>query len=359
MGLPSGLGAQWCFVDETTYGVAPSLSSAVFYACKSDSLELHKTTKQGTGIFKGSIAPRASRRVATAYAVKGAVPMEVPERQFNPWLYRMFGSYGQSAAALTQDGTTGAYSASHFLGDLTGHSFCGQKGAPTVDNGTSEPFTYVGCKVQEWELSVAMNDLLQLTLTIEGRNELNGSWKDPLNGSVPSLQSYTAPVTGSVFRWTGATVYYGGTPSTTGGVTSLTSPAVAGNVKGPLSIKVTRPMDLERYSPEVAPFRNEPIQNGLTQIAGSMTVEWLSSETYLAAYRADTSTAIEYQFVSEAIGAGSDVATLSILASNVKLEGESVKIPGPEVLTQAVPWTVLDDGTNNILQATYWTLDSA
>ena len=58
MGLPSGLGAQWCFIDETTYGVAPSLSAAVFYACKSDTLELKKTTKQGiaAAVFIGMVA---------------------------------------------------------------------------------------------------------------------------------------------------------------------------------------------------------------------------------------------------------------------------------------------------------------
>ena len=42
---------------------------------------------------------------------------------------------------------------------------------------------------------------------------------------------------------------------------------------------------------------------------------------------------------------------------NVRLDDAPVGIPGPAVLTQTIPWTVLDDGVNNILQATYWTLD--
>lgn len=359
MGLPSGLGAQWCFEDETTYGVAPALTSAVFYACDNDTLELKKGTKQGEGIFQGSLAPRASRRVVETYAVQGAVVMEAPERQFNPWLYRMFGSYGQTAAVLAQDGVTGVYKAVHVLGDLTGHTFAAQKGAPAVDGGTVEAFTYTGLKLSEWELSCAMSDILKFTGTVEGRNELNGTWKDPLNAAVPALQAYVPPVTGAVFRWVGASVLYGGTPSTTGGVTTITGATVAGNIKGPLSIKCTRPVDTGRYAPDVAPFRNEPLQNGLTQVSGSMVVEWLSAETYLTAYREDTSTCIAYQFTGEQIGTGADVATLEILASNVKLEGESVKVPGPEVLTQTVPWSVLDDGANSILQATYFTLDTA
>jgi hypothetical protein len=358
MTLPSGLGAQWAAIDETTYGVAPSLSSAVFYACNKDNLHLAKTPKQGTGIFAGSLAPRAARRRVTEYAVQGALPMDLPMRQLNPWLKRMFGSYGQSNITLTEDASTGAYKAVHYLGDLTGHTFCLQAGKPTVD-GTTEPFTYTGCKVQAWEISCALGEIAQLNLTVEGRNELAGSWDDPLNGSVPSLATFTAPVSGEPFCWVDAGVYYGGTPSTSSGVTTVSGATLAGNVKGPLSLKVTRPMDLARYAPGVAPFRNEPLQNGLTKIEGSWVVEWLSAETYLGAYQSDTGVTIELRFTGPVIGSGSDNAELSLLCSNIRLEGESPQVAGPQILVETIPWTVLDDGANNILQATYWTLDSS
>lgn len=357
MPLESGLAAQWCAVDEATYGVAPALTTAKFYACDSDTLELKKVAKQGTGIFANALFERASRRVVTEYSVQGGLVMDLPERGMQQWLYRMMGSYGQTPAALTEDGTTIAYKAVHAPGPLEGHSFTVQKGAPTVDGGSVIPLTEVGCKIADWEVAATMGEIAKLTLTIEGRNELAGTWKDPLNASVPALQAYTAPL-GGVFRWTGATVYVGGTPSTTAGVTSLASPVVAGNIKGPISVKCTAPLDLTRYAPEVSPFRNEPLQQGLRALTGSFTVEWLSAETYLAAYQADTATAIEYQFQTVPIGTGSDIATFAILVPNVRLDGESVKIPGPQVLTQTVPWTGLDDGVNNPVQITYYTLDA-
>ena len=68
----TGLYAQWCAVDETTYGVVPSLSTAKFYAVQSDTLKLNKVTKQGAGIFAGSLAPRAARRVPSACVAKYA-----------------------------------------------------------------------------------------------------------------------------------------------------------------------------------------------------------------------------------------------------------------------------------------------
>ena len=357
MSLPSGLGAQWAAVDETTYGVAPSLSTAVFYACDKDSLQLNKVTKQGTGIFAGSLAPRASRRRVTEYSAKGALPMDLPMRQMNPWLKRMFGSFGQAGATLTEDMSTNAYSATHYLADLTGHTFTLQAGKPTVD-AVTEPFTYTGCKVQAWQIACSMGEIAKLTLTIEARNELNGSQVDPLNGSAPALQAFTAPVAGEPFCWVDAAVYYGGTPTTTSNKTTVSGATLAGNVVGPLSLKVTRPMDLTRFAPGVAPYRNEPLQNALTQIQGSWVIEWLSAETYQAAFASDTGVTIELRFTGPGIGTGSDKAELSLLCSNVFLDGASPQVPGPALLTQTIPWTVTDDGANNILQATYWTLDS-
>lgn len=359
MAAQSGLASQWCAVDDTAYGVAPSLSTAKFSACDSDTLALKKVPKQSTGIFAGSQFPRSQRRVGQMqYSAGGNLVMDLPERGMQQWLFRMFGSYGQAASVLTQDATTGAYKSVHAPGFIDGHSFTVQKGAPTVDNGTIVPFTYPGCKVQSWELSAAMDGIVKLTMTIEARNELEGSWKDPLNGSVPSLQSYTAPL-GNVFRWVGATVFTGGTPSTTSGVTTLASPVVAGNVKGPLSIKWTRALDLARYAPDVAPFRNEPVQDGLSQVTGSLVTEWLSTDSYRSAFQNDTGTAVEYQFQTVGIGSGSDVATFAIMCPNIRYNDAAVPIPGPTVLTETIPWEMFDDGVNNAVQATYVTLDSA
>lgn len=475
MALRSGLGGQWAAVEEATYGVVPSLASALFYAADSDGLKLKKTPKQGAGIFAGSLAPRASRRVITEYSANGPLPMDLPQRQMNAWLYRMFGSYGQAAATLTEDSSTMAYKSTHSLGAIDGHSFALQKGAPTVDNGTVVPISYSGCKVQEWEISCALGEIAKLTLTVEARNEIANTWKDPLNSSVPALQAFVPPP-GGVFTWVGGSVLYGGTPSTTplvaapsapgvafattggtvlagtyqvvatyvnaqgetiastaspvtptgstatititspaaaayatgwyayvsqaggtalaatrqqaagsptaigtnlvltapptstglvaqlantaGAITTLTSPTTAGNIKGPISVKCTRPLDLERYAIDVAPFRNEPIQNALTQPSGSFGVEWLSAQTYYAAYQADTATSIVLNFLGPAIGSGSDFSTLSILCSNIRLDGDSPSVSGPAVLEQVVPWSVFDDAVDNIIQATYWTLDT-
>jgi hypothetical protein len=135
------------------------------------------------------------------------------------------------------------------------------------------------------------------------------------------------------------------------------APTTAGKIKS-FSLKFTRPLDLTRFSPELLGYRNEPLQNGLLQITGQIVVEWLSSTGYYNAFAQDTATALQLGFTGPVIGSGTDHSSLNLLMSNIRLEGESPKIPGPQVLTQTIPFTVLDNGTDNTLQATYWTLDT-
>jgi hypothetical protein len=270
----------------------------------------------------------------------------------------MFGSYGQTASALTQDASTGAYQAVHAPGPLQTHSFVCQKGVATVD-GTVEPFTYVGCKITDWELVVAKHAIAELNLTLVARNELAGSGNaDPLNGSVPSLVAYSKPI-GGVFHWAQATLYTGGTASTTSGVTSLSAPTTAGNIKS-ISIKYTTPLDVDRYFLGKAGFMAEPIDNGLRSITVSFEVEWLSSEAYYNAWSGDTATAIKLDLVGPGIGSGSDFSTFELLIPEMFFDGEPTPVvQGTQVVTQKIDLAGLDDGTNNPIQATYWTLDAA
>lgn len=359
MSVGSGLATQFYGpVNEVTYGVSPSLTTGHFYAIKGgESLASKKIPVQGEGLFSGAAHPQASRRVVAGWDAGGSVPLELPTRNLQQWLFPMFGSYGQTASALTQDLSTGAYKAVHAPGFLQGHSFTVQKGVPAVD-GTVTPFTYVGCKITDWELTIEKHAIAQLMVNIMARNELAGAANsDPLNGSVPGLVAYSAPI-GSVFHWAQMSIFTGGTASTTSGVTSVSGASLAGNIRK-FSIKYTIPLDGDRYFANNAGFRGEPVDNGLRSIVVTYEVEWLSSEAAYNAYAADTPTAIQLQLQGPVIGTGTDHSMFSLLIPEMFLEGDPPKIPGPQVVTQTIPLTGLDDAVNNPIQATYWTLDTS
>lgn len=362
MGAFSGLATQLTSpVAEVTYGVVPAAlaTNTKFSAFKSEGVEMHKLPAQGIGLLQGKRYGQAARRVIPEYTVNGPVTMDLPARGLQQWLFPMFGSYGQAASALTQDLSTGAYKAIHAGAFPDGNSFCFQKGAPTADNGTIEPFTYTGCKILDWEMSAQRASIAQLVLNIDGRSELGGTGTtiDPLNTSVPALVSYVAPPAGGVFHFAQSQIFTGGTCSTTSGVTSVAAPVAAGNVRQ-FSVKHAAQLDAERFFGNNAGFKAEQLSNGLAQVTGQLTIEWLSSQARYNAFAKDTPTPVELQFIGPAIGTGSDFSTFSILMSDVFLEGEPPKMGGPEVVVQTIPFTALDDGVNNVIQCTYWTLDT-
>jgi hypothetical protein len=353
--------------------------------------------------------------------------MEMPTRNFGWWARHMVGDYAETP---TQIASSGIYkSVLQPVTGLFGHSFCVQKGAPAVD-ATVEPFSYVGCKLSGWQLSVATGAIASLTFHVDGRNELAGTGNgDPLNGSVPALATWNPVTSGlgmSVFHFREATVYTGGTPTLTGGK-ALTPPSIpastvvqanttgqntmvtisggtltfvfvngvqvgtsagtyflpangnisitysaaptwtwaqalvtlagetaAGNIKD-VSISQSLTLDANRIFVGTQGFKSEQIENGYRSITGSMNVEWLSSEAYYNAYANDTTTSIQLTFVGPTVSGQTYLA--DFIVPNIKLEGESVKVPGPAVLTQAVNFSGYDDETTVPIQLAYQSED--
>lgn len=357
-GIASGIASQLCAVPEATWGVAPALTSAVFYEFKSETLKLNKKTVQGQGLHGGGLHDRASRRVISYYDAAGGITMDLPSQGLNQLLYQMFGSFGQTKAALAEDGTTGAYSSTHAPGSTFGHGMCWQKGVPTVDTATVEPFTYVGGKLTDWTVSCQLGALAELQMTWDFRNELAGAGNgDPNNGTIPGLQAFTEPTTNSVFHFREATLLTGGTPTTASGVTSISGASVAGNVKS-ANIKYAFSLDTQRIFLGSQGFKAEQIENNFRKISGDFEVEWLSTQAMYNAYAADTPTALQLEFIGPGIGTGSDKSSLILMIPQVRFDDGSPQVPGPAVVTQKIPFTGLDDGTNNAIQATYVTLDS-
>lgn len=353
----SGLAAQLVVKDEVTYGVAPSLTSGIdSFEFNTETLELKKTAVQGEGLAAGHVYHRTKRRVITEYAVTGDVVMDLPTRNLGFWLRYMVGDFTETP---TQIGVSGIYKAVYQpKSALLGHSFTLQKGVPTVDNATVEPFTYVGCKLSSWALSVATGAIATLTLNMDGRNELAGTGNgDPLNASVPPLATWAGPTTGlgmGVWHFKEATIFSGGTPTLNTGVVSLTGATALGNVQS-LTLQQAFALDASRIFIGGSGFKSEQVENGYRAITGQLDMEWLSSEAMYEAYSADTTTSLQLTFTGPAVSTSNYL--LDIIVPNIKLEGESPKVGGPGVVKMQHNYTGLDDETTTPLQITYQSED--
>ena len=218
--------------------------------------------------------------------------------------------------------------------------------------------TYVGGKVTDWEISVAVGGLGQLSLTMDFRNELAGAMdSDPLNASLPALATFATPTTGqglSVFHFREATLYSGGTPTMTSGVCSLSGETALGNVRN-VSVKQSMGFDTNRQFIGNDGFKAEPIEDNYRALSGSATIEWLSTEAIYDAFAADTTTSLELTFTGATVSTSNYL--LDIIIPNIKFEGDSPKVPGPALITQAANFTGLDDETTVPIQVTYQSED--
>jgi hypothetical protein len=353
----SGLSAQLVAKDEVTYGVAPSLTSGVdSFEMKSDTLELKKTVVTGQGLAAGRVYERTKRRVITDWGVSGNIPLDLPTRNLSSFLRHMGGDVTETP---TEVGVTGIYSTVFQpKSAFRGHSFCMQKGVPAVDDATVEPFTYVGCKISGWTISVAAGQAGALSLSFICRNELAASGNsDPLNASVPPLATFATPTDGlglSLFHFKEAAIYSGGTPTLTSGVVSLAGATALGNVQN-ISIQQQIGFDAQRQFVGGKGFIAEPVENGYRALTGSMTIEWLSSMAAYEAFVGDTPTSLQLTFTGATVSTSNYL--LDIIIPNVEFEGESPKVPGPGVITQAVPFTGTDDEATTPIQITYQSED--
>lgn len=374
--VASGLGTQIVAQDESTFGVAPSLSGARSYEIKSETLELKKTTVQGEGLAAGRVYDRSKRRVLTNYDVTGAITLDLPTRQLAFWLSYMLGSWGQSLATPTLIGSSGVYQSIHqglggqqLTGGMLGHSFSVQKGVATADNGTVEPITEVGCKLSDWEIKCAVGQIAEMTLTLDGRNELAGPFPnggasasgDPLNASTPALATFGVPTSGlgeSLFHFREATLFTGFSYTYSGGsIARCTNNSFAAAEIKDIDIKHSVKYDNSRFFLGSAGFKAEQIENGFRSMTGTFTAEWQSSLAWYNAFAADTPTSLELTFVGPTVSTSQYL--LDIIIPNIRLDGESPKVPGPAVVTQSVAFTGLDDESTCPIQIIYQSEDTA
>jgi hypothetical protein len=88
-----------------------------------------------------------------------------------------------------------------------------------------------------------------------------------------------------------------------------------------------------------------------------MTAEFTDT-TLLAAYLADTTTAIVLTFTGAVIASGQN-EKLVITIPAAKFNADTPNVPGPGVIDLAMTYEAYDDGTNQPLTIVYQTADTS
>lgn len=207
------------------------------------------------------------------------------------------------------------------VGNLDGKSLTFQVGRANAA-GTIDPYTYAGCKIGGWELTLETGGVLTLKLSIDCADE----------STVTALATASYPATNVMLSSydTGVLVSIGGSPYAAKKFTLQGGNMVKGD-----RYKLGQPVKLEQL--EGTDFR---------EYTGEIEMEMNSGLTAYNLFKNGTEAAIVATSTGAIIEAAIPYMVRCSLA-RARFDGETVTTPGPDILTQTIPFKVLKTALAN------------
>lgn len=316
----SGLDAQIGFGEQSAYATPVTVTR--FLEFNSESLTLNPTWLEPTGLAAGRKHKRASRVVQSRRAVSGDVTVEHATKGMGLlWKHAL-----ASGAVPTQPDSVGApsvYEQVHTPGDFLGKALTVQVGRPEPSSGVVRPFTFAGCKVGGWAFSLTDGEVPTLALTVDGRDEDTATAL-----AVPAYLAGSA-----VFDFAQATLTLGGTPSTASGKTTVTGGVAVATVVNSISLSGSNPMATERFGIGNAGLKNEPLENDIPTVTGTLEAEFNKAELY-DVFRNEGETTLKLALVGAQIATGYNF-TLEFIVPAVKLKTAAPAVGGPDIVSMS------------------------
>lgn len=313
----SGLRSSFGFGVESTYGTAATPNKFIHH--NSFSIQPVRNRVQGSGIQSGVLGPLASHFVETTKGATASVSADVTKNGWGRLFEAITGGTSTSAAISA----TTAYAQAHTLGNVYGKSLTVQ-GSRTTRGGSPGPATLTGGKVTSAEFSCEVGGLLTASIEFDGQN----------------FDNQTTPLATAVYT---ATQPWRGTEMCLKMGTFNSEANIAG-VRS-VSQTWTRSLDTEDYTACGQGLKAEPVLNGLYEISGSITVDWVARATFEDLSIAGTQPSLVWLFEGATIAAANK-QTLKFTLPSVDFTAAAQGVDGVGELTTSWNYTWKYDGTN-------------
>lgn len=324
MSIRSGVAAQLGVAAETTWGTYQTPTR--FFEFNNENLNLSVARIESQSLRASNRMLRTDRWVANKKGVSGSVSLEVMSKNFGLVFQHMLGSISSGTVA----GGTNAKKHTAVLGDPFGLGLTVQVGRPDI-GGTVRPFSYLGCKVTDWEISNSVDGLLMLNLSLDGSDETTAQ----------SLAAASYATAQEILNFTG-------------GVLNVAGAAV--DVRD-VSIKGTTGQKTDRYFIRANTLKKEPVIASMVEISGSVTMDF----TDLTAYNRfvnGTLASLDVTWTGATALEGAIFPSCKVTLNNVRFDGDTPNVSGPDVLTQTLNFKALYDGSTGPITIDYTTLDA-
>ena len=253
--------AQIGFAEEASYGVR--VAPTRFYPVHEPNLSYEVERLESEGVIAGADVIGTDQWNGGPITVGGDVGFELYQDFAGLLFKHMFGTVQTTGA--------GPYTHTFTPGSIDDLSLCIQLGIPPVLGAAVIPVEFLGCKVTEWELACAADEIATLGLTFAARDALYGtrSVTDGVTNTDTSLTSATAAFTqadkGKLVAGTGIAA---GTTiaSVTNATTVVLSPATTATATG-VTVAIGATLATASYGTKAAtPFK---FNHAAVTVAGS------------------------------------------------------------------------------------------
>src|SRR5258706_5454334 len=281
MPYASGLSGQVMSVAESTYGTPVTTNHS--YEFLSESFTFDPNWLDGMGLKSGQSYKRGSRTVQSRFDVNGDLTMEHTSGEAANAIADSMGfwwKYALGSALVTPTVVVGtAFKQVHTNGSKAGQFITLQFGRPKISGTTVQPFTEPGTGITGWEFSCNDNQIAQLKVSGNARNELTAT----------ALAAASYPTPNGLFAFSHASVFtLGGTASTSAGETTIAGGSAVGSLVNGIVITGSTPMKIDRFGLGNAGLKGFPVENDIPIITGTLNTEFFSSTELYDVFRAGT-----------------------------------------------------------------------
>jgi hypothetical protein len=327
MATGTGLDAQFGTATETTVGTKATVTK--FFPFNSAALTAEPSYIENAGIMAGQRIRGISQVAISRYTASGKFEIPVMMKGFGWWLKHILGSTANPAS----DGTL-AYKQVHTPGGLKGLSFTAQVGKPQPSDGAVKALTYYGCKITDWDLTLADNAITLLSGTIDSWNE----------DSATALATASYPTGNLPFSFANVTAFTtGGTVSSAGGEMSIASGVAVPSVVTKFTLSGNASMATERYGLGNAGIKREQLEEDFFQITGALEAEF-DQTTWANPLVAGTTVPLQITSTGPNIESGKPYL-MDIILPACKITKAPAEVSGPGIVSVSAEFTAYDPET--------------
>lgn len=318
---------------ESVYGTPVTPNH--FYPLISDTLVPNILKQESTSRRSGGVFQRKDANLVIGAGVKGDLVIPAFNRGLGIFLQLMLG-----AVATAGPADTTAYTHTFTCAALQALGFTAQTNRPFHSTGTAQPFTLGGGKVMSWNITVASNGELTITLTVDGH----------VYSFSTSLATASYPSDYEMLSWAaaGSGLTIAGTPV----------PCTSWSLSGSNGLKDS--------DPHIGAAHVEPIANAFRDVDFSFVADFTdlslanlaNAVTNPTQYPGTPGMVFTVQAPTVITGAATTKPSLTITTSAPRFDADPISNADMEPTMQTVTGKIRDDGTNSPITAVYVTGDA-